>query len=54
VLTAVDFDNETVSDRHEIRDIRSNRPLATKFVPDRTPIAQRHPQLALCVGLASA
>jgi hypothetical protein len=54
VLTAVDFDDEAVPNGYKIHDIRSNRPLAAKFVPSQSPIAKRHPKPMLGFGLTPA
>jgi hypothetical protein len=40
MLAAVNFNDQTVSDRHEIRDIGSNRALAPKLIPGQSSVAQ--------------
>jgi hypothetical protein len=40
MLAAVHLDNEAVFNRHEVGDVRADRPLPTKFVPGQAPTAQ--------------
>jgi hypothetical protein len=50
MVAPVDFDNQTVSDRREIGNIRANRPLPAEFVSGQSAIAQRHPEPTFGIG----
>jgi hypothetical protein len=50
VLAAVDFDDEAVSYRNEVRDVRSDRALAAEFISRQPAISQDQPQPMLGVG----
>jgi hypothetical protein len=54
MLSAVDLDNQTVSDRCEVSDIGSNRALSAKFVPGEATVTKQQPQPAFGVSLVAS
>ncbi len=50
MLPTVEFDNQHRFDTGEVREVRTDRPLATEFVAVELTVAKRRPQASLRVG----